>query len=84
MDGKDCRLNNVYVQRIWPTSSRKKYTRRAYETADEARKRIADYLRYFNEETDRFSTLEGALACLIDDFRVNGISARLDEPQLPL
>ena len=36
------------------------------------------------EETDRFSTLEGALACLIDDFRVSGIRARHDEPQLPL
>ena len=36
------------------------------------------------EETDRFSTLEGALACLIDDFQVSGIRARPDEPQLPL
>ena len=36
------------------------------------------------EETDRFSTLEGALACLIDDFRVSGIRARHDEPKLAL
>ena len=36
------------------------------------------------EETDRFSTLEGALACLIHDFRVSGIRAQPDEPQLPL
>ena len=36
------------------------------------------------EETDRFSTLEGALACLIDDFQVSGIRAQPDEPQLPL
>lgn len=36
------------------------------------------------EETDRFSTLEGALACLIADFHVSGVRARHDEPQLPL
>ena len=36
------------------------------------------------EKTDRFSTLEGALACLIDDFRVSGIRARHDEPKLAL
>ena len=36
------------------------------------------------EETDRFDTLEGALACLIDDFQVSGIRAQYDQPQLPL
>lgn len=35
------------------------------------------------EETDRFTTLEGALACLIDDFNVTGLSASSDEPRLP-
>lgn len=36
------------------------------------------------EETDRFYTLEGALACLIEDFQVRGISAQHDLHQLPL
>lgn len=36
------------------------------------------------EETDLFDTLEGALACLIDDFQVSGISAQHDQPELPL
>ena len=35
------------------------------------------------EETDRFTTLEEALACLIDDFNVTGLSASSDEPRLP-
>ena len=35
------------------------------------------------EETGRFATLEGALACLIDDYNVTGLSASLDEPRLP-
>ena len=35
------------------------------------------------EETERFTTLEGALACLIDDFNVAGLSASSDEPRLP-
>ena len=34
------------------------------------------------EETDRFETLEGALACLIEDFNVSGLTARPDEPRL--
>ena len=34
------------------------------------------------EETKRFTTLEGALACLIDDFRLNGLDAQPDEPRL--
>ena len=35
------------------------------------------------EETDRFSTLEGALACLIHDFNLSGINAQPDQPRLP-
>lgn len=34
------------------------------------------------EETDRFQTLEGALACLIDDFNISGLKARQDTPKL--
>ena len=36
------------------------------------------------EETDRYWTLEGALACLIDDFNLSGTAARHDQPGLPL
>ncbi len=36
------------------------------------------------EETDRFTSLEGALACLMKDFQVSGIHARHDEPTLAL
>ena len=34
------------------------------------------------EETDRYGTLEGALACLIDDFNVVGLNAAHDQPRL--
>ena len=34
-------------------------------------------------ETDRYETLEGALACLIEDFNVFGIPASHDAPRLP-
>ena len=33
-------------------------------------------------ETDRYTTLEGALACLLEDYNVTGINARRDEPRL--
>ena len=36
------------------------------------------------DETDRFATLEGALGCLIDDFRLDGIARpETDQPRLP-
>ena len=34
------------------------------------------------EETDRYRTLEGALACLVGDFALSGIAAPPDEPGL--
>lgn len=37
---------------------------------------------YEAEETARYETLEGALACLIEDFRLSGIRAKHDLPSL--
>ena len=34
------------------------------------------------EETTRYETLEGALACLIEDYRLSGIRANPDHPSL--
>ena len=34
------------------------------------------------EETNRFETLEGALACLIEDFNMTGLKAQRDNPKL--
>ena len=34
------------------------------------------------EETTRYQTLEGALACLIEDFSLSGIRAKPDQPSL--
>ncbi len=34
------------------------------------------------EETNRYETLEGATACLIDDFNLTGIRAQRDRPRL--
>ena len=36
------------------------------------------------EATDRYQTLEGALACLLEDFRIAGMRAEHDHPRLPL
>lgn len=33
-------------------------------------------------ETDRYSTLEGALACLLEDYNITGINALRDEQRL--
>ena len=33
-------------------------------------------------ETDRYTTLEGALACLLEDYNVTEVSARHDHPRL--
>ena len=50
MDSKGCWMDNVYVERLWRSFKQKDVYRRAYETVGEARKGIAGYLRYFNEE----------------------------------
>ena len=34
------------------------------------------------EKTDRYQTLEGALACLLEDFRIAGLQAEHDESRL--
>ena len=36
------------------------------------------------EETHRYQTLEGALACPLEDFRIAGLRAEHDHPRLPL
>ena len=51
---------------------------RATAEALAAGRRIDSYA----EETDRYRTLEGALACLIEDCAVQGVSAKLDERDL--
>ena len=50
MDGKGCWRDNVYVERLWRSLKQEEVYRYAYETVAEARKGIAGYLRYFNEE----------------------------------
>ena len=50
MDGRGRWLDNVYVEHLWRSLKQEEVYRRAYETVAEARKGIADYLRYFNEE----------------------------------
>ena len=50
MDGKGRWLDNVYVERLWCSLKQEEVYRRAYETVGEAKKAIAEYLRYFNEE----------------------------------
>ena len=51
---------------------------RATAEALAAGRRIDSYA----DETDRYRTLEGALACLIEDCAVQGASARFDERDL--
>ena len=34
------------------------------------------------EETDRYTTLDGATACLLEDYHVAGLSAQHDHPRL--
>ena len=34
------------------------------------------------EKTDRYETLDAALACLVDDFHLDGITTRYDQPRM--
>ena len=37
---------------------------------------------YHADATDRFCSVEGALACLVEDYRVTGLPAEKDQPRL--
>ena len=51
LDGRQGRWpGNVFVERLWHSLKQEEVYQRAYETVAQARMRIADYLRYFNEE----------------------------------
>ena len=50
MDGKGRWIDNVYVERFWRSLKVEEINLHAYATPDQARERIADYIRYFNEE----------------------------------
>ena len=50
MDGKGRWPGNVYVERLWRSLKQEEVYRHARETVGGAKKAIADYLRYFNEE----------------------------------
>ena len=50
MDGKGRWPGDVYVECLWRSLKQEEVYRHRYETVREAEKRIADYLRYFNEE----------------------------------
>ncbi len=50
MDGKGRWLDNAYVERFWRSLKQEEVYRRACDAVSEARKGVADYLRYFNEE----------------------------------
>ncbi len=50
MDGKGRWLDNVYVERFWRSLKQEEVYRRACDSVSEARKSVADYIRYINEE----------------------------------
>ena len=50
MDGKGRWLDNVYVEHFWRSLKVEEINLHAYATPEQARERIADYIRYFNEE----------------------------------
>ena len=50
MDGKGRWMDNVYVERLWWSLKYEEVYVSAYKSVSEARKSIADYFQYFNEE----------------------------------
>ena len=56
----------------------KPHIHRATETAILAGRKP----EYAAEETTRYATIKGALACLIEDFSLSGIRAEPDHPSL--
>ena len=50
MDGKGRWMDNVFVERLWRSLKYEEVYLKAYDSVTDARRSIASYLRYFNEE----------------------------------
>ena len=92
-DDKDFSCGISYLPRGGPSLTLARYNGPSHEHGDIAyrphihsasEKAIADGKKAESsaEETDRFASLEGALACLIEDYNVSGVKARHDNPRL--
>ena len=93
LDGLDYSSGILYLPRGGPSLTLARYNGPSHEHRDivyrphihrASEKAIAAGLKPESdaEETDRFETLEGALACLVNDFNVTGIRAQHDnEPR---
>jgi len=50
MDGKGRWVDNVFVERLWRSIKYEEVHLRAYESVNEARSGIGEYLRFYNSE----------------------------------
>jgi len=57
MDGKGRWMDNVFVERLWRSLKYEEVYLKAYDSVTDARRSIASYFQYFNEER-RHSSLE--------------------------
>lgn len=48
MEGRGCRRDNVFVERLWRSVKYEEVYLRAYETVSQAREGIARYLSFYN------------------------------------
>ena len=50
MDGKGCYLDNIFVERLWRSIKYEEVYLHAYESPQEARRQIAQYINFYNFE----------------------------------
>ena len=50
MDGKGRWMDNVFIERLWRSLKYEEVYLRAYDTVQEAKERISDWLTFYNEE----------------------------------
>ncbi|QYZ64808.1 MAG: transposase [Gammaproteobacteria bacterium (ex Lamellibrachia satsuma)] len=50
MDGKGRWVDNVFVERLWRSIKYEEVYLRTYESVNEARSKIGDYLDFYNSE----------------------------------
>ena len=50
MDGKGRWMDNVFIERLWRSLKYEEVYLRAYDTVQEAKERIDDWLKFYNEE----------------------------------
>jgi len=83
MDGKGRWVDNVFVERLWRSIKYEEVYLRAYESVNEARSGIGDYLKFYNSERKHQGLGETPDQACFGEVLFEGIANHTDTGEAP-